>query len=198
MRVAQVLSVALMVAAAPVLATETVNFDDYVFSGSLSYAAADRYRSAGIVFGRDIPVENVQLFEPQSYSLFLSWGGTAPNALCMTQSTGLTMQAWFYLPGTTTPATTSLVRMLVMDTEVGSTLGVLLAYDEGHNLIDSNARLTPSSMGGYLEIDAPGIAEIYFYTDADGATFDNLTFTTPTGPSATDETTWGSVKALYR
>jgi hypothetical protein len=58
--------------------------------------------------------------------------------------------------------------------------------------------LTPDNQGGILEVAEPGIAEIYFYGDADGAEFDNLTFTTPTGPMATEETTWGRLKALYR
>jgi hypothetical protein len=192
------LVVIVLVSAAQVVAAQIVNFDDYSFSGGLSYAAVDRYRSAGIVFGRDLPVENVQLYEPQNYTLFLSSGGTTPNALSLTQTTGVTMRAWFYVPGTAIPATTDLVRVLVVDTEVGSTLGVLLAYDGNHDLIDSYSRLTPSSMGGTLEVQGPGIAEVYFYSDADGATFDNLSFTTPRGPSATEGTTWGRLKALYR
>lgn len=199
MKIAQgLLVVVAVVVMAQGVTGQTVNFDDYTFSGGFSYAAADRYRGVGIVFGRDIPVENVALLEPQNYTLFLSWGGTPPNAMILGQSTGLTMTALFYVPGTTTPGTTDHVRMLFVDTEVGSQLGVLVAYDQSHDVIATCYRSTPGNQGGYLEVAEPGIAEIYFYSDADGAEVDNLVFTTPTGPVATDQTTWGRLKALYR
>lgn len=181
-----------------VAAAATVNFDDLTFPEAISYGAADRYRSSGVVFATDIPLENVAVFEPQNYAAFLSAGGTAPNGLGLNSSTVYSIDASFAVPGTVYPGTTDWVQVWVFDSHVGSNLGVLVAYDQDYNLIDSSTRTTPSSMGGTLEIWAPDIAHVQFRTDTDGAVFDNLRFNTPTGPTATDETTWGRLKALYR
>jgi hypothetical protein len=176
----------------------TVSFDDYAVSPPLSYAAANRYQSLGIVFGAGIPVADVLELEPQNYQYFLNAGGTAPNAMYLSSSTATSIEAHFVVPGTTNPATTDRVRMLAFDSEVGSMLGYVAAYDRDGNLIASSYRTTPSSMGGYLEIEGVGIASIVIGTDSDGAEFDSIVFTTPWGTIPTEESTWGRIKALCR
>jgi len=176
----------------------TINFDDYVFTPTVVYAAADRYQALGIIFGGEIPIANVVRLEPQNYQYFLNVGGTGPNAMCLSSSTGISIEASFVVPGTTTPATTDFVRILAFDSEVGSMLGYVLAYDMAGSLIATSYRTTPSTRGGYLEVDGPGIASIVIATDSDGAEFDNLSFNTPWGTIPTEQTTWGRIKALCR
>jgi len=176
----------------------TISFDDYTFSGPLGYAAAARYQELGIIFGTGIPVANVPEFEPQNYQYFLNAGGSAPNAMCLASATGLSIAASFVVPGTTTPATTDFVRILAFDSEVGSILGYISAYDTNGDLIDSDVRSTPSAKGAYLEISSPGIASVVIGTDSDGAEFDNLIFNMPWGTIPTEQTTWGRIKALCR
>jgi hypothetical protein len=116
----------------------------------------------------------------------------------LSSSTGTSIEAFFVVPGTTTPATTDFVRILAFDSEVGSMLGYLYAYDSSNNLLDTEYRSTPASRGSYLEVEGAGIARIVIGTDSDGAEFDNLSFNTPWGTIPTEETTWGRIKALCR
>jgi hypothetical protein len=194
------LSVVLSLLAPQAAIATLINFDDYSFVTNWSQAAADRYRSLGIVFDRVIPISNVWRLEGQSrYDGFLRVGGTSPNALCLSAATwGYTIEASFVVPGTTTPATTGLVRILAYDTEVGSTLGSLTAYDRNNDLIDMDSRVTPSSCAATLEISSPGIAHVHLNTDTDGADFDNLFFNAPAGPVAVEPTSWGRIKALLK
>jgi hypothetical protein len=174
----------------------TVNFDDYTFSSSLAYAAPDRYLSLGIAFNRAIPVANVSKVEPQNYQYFLDAGGSAPNALYLSSSTGLSIEVTFVVPGSMSPATTNYVRILAFDAEIGSILGYLFAYDVNGNLIDQDAHTTPAARSATLEVSTPGIARVIFQTDSDGAQLDNLFFTTPWGTVPSQQTTWGRIKAL--
>ena len=196
MRIAQGLLMVSVLMVSQAAIAGTVNFDDYVFSSPLSYAAANRYQSLGVVFSREIPVANVFELEPQNYQYFLNVGGTAPNAMCLSNDTGLSIEAKFVVPGTTTPATTTHVRILAFDSEIGSMLGYLSAYDVNGDLIDQDAHSTPAARGAFLEISSPGIARVVFGTDGDGAELDNLYFDTPWGTIPTEQTTWGRIKSL--
>lgn len=160
----------------------TIGFDDFNAGAGTGFAVADRYSAQGIVFSRNIPIENVSVVEPAFYSTFVAAGGTPTNAVALTLASPvgfLSIDSTFVVPGTSTAAVTDLVRIQVFDTEVGSTLGTLLAYNAGNQLIAAATAITPASENGILQVSAPGIARVEFSSDADGADFDNLFFDPP-------------------
>ncbi len=106
----------------------------------------------------------------------------------------------FYNPGnavgnvTTAPITATFnsdvsnVSMIFADTELGSVLGRILAFDFlGTQIGDTGAVTTPSfTYPGFstLSLNLSGIRSIVFFSDSDGAVVDNLTFTTVPAPGA--------------
>lgn len=156
----------------------TIDFDD-VTTDYLIYAPVDQYVSQGIVFDSPMLISNIALVEPGFYSTFINVGGTAPNVLVLSNPYSREISASFVVPGTLIKATTDFVSMLFCDSEIGSTLGTIDAYDINGVLIDSATLLTPSSRGAVLEVNAPNIASIRFSVDWDGGDLDNLTFNTP-------------------
>jgi hypothetical protein len=176
-----VIAVAVTIANKAVLG-ETIGFDDFDAGGGTAFAAADRYVSQGIVFSRTIPVEDVQAVEPAFFPTFLAQGGTPPNAMALTPVSPvgfLSIDASFVAPGTVTLGTTDLVSVRVFDTDVGTTLGTLEAFNSSGVLIASDTATTPPSQAGTLEVAVPGIASVQFSSDSDGADFDNVFFDTP-------------------
>ena len=160
-----------------------IDFDDFsTGGGGTGFAAADRYRSQGIVFAAGIPIDNVAIIEPAYYPTFLVQGGTSSNAMSLSlQTIGvLSIDAYFVIPNTSTPGVTDLVRIRGFDTGVGSILGTLVAFDINDVLIATQTLITPPSQSAVLEVSVPGIARVRFSTDADGAYFDNLIFNAPT------------------
>ena len=123
----------------------TINFDEFTVVGGTSFAASNRYQSVGVLFNRNIPIENVGVAEPPNLTGFLSLGGTAPNALALNNTLGSQIDLTFVIPGSTTPATTSSVAVLFYDTEVGSTLGTIQAFDASNVLIATETMATPAS-----------------------------------------------------
>jgi hypothetical protein len=161
---------------------ETIGFDDFDTGGGTAFAAANRYVSQGIVFSRTIPVEDVQAVEPAFFPTFLAQGGTPPNAMALTPVSPvgfLSINASFVVPGTATPGITDLVSVRVFDTEVGTTLGTLEAFNSSGVLIATDTATTPPSEAGTLEVAVPDIASVQFSSDSDGADFDNVSFDTP-------------------
>lgn len=73
------------------------------------------------------------------------------------------------------------VSMIFVDTELGSTLGRLIAYDAANTVLgDTGNVVTPSNtFPGFatLSLNVAGIHHIGFSTDTDGAVVDNLRFT---------------------
>jgi len=172
------IAVAVTIANKAVLAA-TIGFDDFNTGGGTAFAAANRYVSQGIVFSRTIPVEDVQAVEPAFFPTFLAQGGTPPNAMALTLVSPvgfLSINASFVVPGTATPATTDLVSVRVFDTNVGTTLGTLEAFNSSGVLIATDTATTPPSQAGTLEVAVPDIASAQFSSDSDGADFDNLVF----------------------
>jgi len=80
------------------------------------------------------------------------------------------------------------VSMTFADTELGSILGAMTAFDfSGHQIGFTNFVLTPfTTYPGFsvLSLNMSGIHLIAFQTDGDGAVVDNLTFTTVPAPGA--------------
>ena len=157
----------------------TINFDDFAVTGSTSTAAANRYQGLGVIFAQPITVENVSVAEPGAYPAFLSIGGSGTNALPISGAAGSSVSLSFVLPNTTTPAFTDSFQALFFDTEAGSSLGTLQAYDANNVLLASATMTTPATLGAVLQVNAPGISRIVLSTDADGADVDNFTFGTP-------------------
>ena len=172
-----------LIAVAAQVHAEIVNFDDLVISSAFATAESDRYKSKGLVFDRQIPIENVSVAEPGFYSTYTSNGGTPTNGISLTravQGAGLALDGFFVMPGTTTPAVTSSVKIRGFDNESGSELGTIQAFDIKGNLIATSKQSTPIGKTGVLQVAASGIARIRIATDLDGAIFDNLEFGTPT------------------
>ncbi len=78
--------------------------------------------------------------------------------------------------------------VLMADTEGGTFLGSVRAFDSGGNEVG----FTSASTGGYntpffyeqtLSLNVGGIRSVVLLTDSDGAVFDNLTFTRVPAPS---------------
>jgi len=157
----------------------TINFDNFAFNSGTSLIAASSYQSVGAVFNRSIPLENVGVAEPGNLTAFINAGGTTPNALALNNALGSQIDLTFVLPGTSTPATTNGVSILFFDTEVGSTLGTIQAFDANNGLLATQTMITPASKGATLHVSAPAIAWVRFSVDNDGAALDNLVFPTP-------------------
>jgi hypothetical protein len=183
----------------------SVSFDDFDAGGGIRLASPDRYRWLGVVFSDSIPIGTVCL-EPWFCQIFQNLGGTLPNALALGayNAPPYSIEASFVVPGTAIPATTDFVSVLFCDSEVGSLLGCVEAYDSSGTLIDSRCLPTPQSMGAVIEVSAPGIARVRISTDVDGGWQDNLWFTeprtagVPTSFEPPARASWGAVKALYR
>ncbi len=159
----------------------TIDFDDVATAG-FTQVAADHYRPQGIVFDGLIPVQNLALGAPTFHDdVFVPAGGTTPNTMSLSLPLGgdLDIEGTFVLPGTSTPGVTDLVQVLVFDTEVGTSLGTLEAYDSFGGLLQSVSMTTPVSQHAVYTISMPGIAGIRFVQDSDGGSFDNLVFNTP-------------------
>lgn len=75
------------------------------------------------------------------------------------------------------------VSLIFADTEQGSILGRLWAYDSANNVLGDTGYInTPyTTYPGFsiLSLNVSGIAKIAFTTDTDGVVADDLTFTTP-------------------
>lgn len=160
----------------------TINFDDYL-QGTLTYAAADRYRSVGVVFSRGIPIYSVAAVEANWWvQIFQAGGGTLPNALPLssTVDSRLSIEMSFVRPGTSTPATTDLAGVMFADSEVGSTMAKFEAFDANGTLIASSTPATPSSCTAVVQLNTRGIARVRFTDTGDGVEVDNIFFRRPT------------------
>jgi hypothetical protein len=129
----------------------------------------DAYRGQGAVFA---PGAEVRAYAdlPHTYQK------SSPNCFAIFESP---YQVDFVLPGTTTAAVTDSVSIWVHDHAVGTTLGVLEAYDPLGQRIYRQTLTTPGSLTGILAVSRPGTASVRFYADADGAIFDDVTFSAP-------------------
>jgi hypothetical protein len=165
-----------------------IAFDDFSPPSGFGFASADRYRNSGVVFDRAIPIENVSAVEPGFFPAFLAQGGTTPNALALTVAfagAGLSIDVLFVEPGTSMPTTTDFFQARFFDTEVGSLLGKLEAFDSNGILIASASVSTPSSMSALLQINTPGTARVRLSTDGDGTDIDNFVFNVASVPEPT-------------
>jgi hypothetical protein len=183
----------------------SVSFDDFDACGGVGLASWDRYRSLGVVFSDNIPIGAVCL-EEWFCSIFQGLGGTLDNALALGAfcAPPYSIEAMFVVPGTAIPATTDFVSVLFFDGDVGTILGCIETYDASGALVDSVCLSTPESLGGMIQVSAPGIARVRISTDVDGGWQDNLCFTEPqtAGVPARSKppvrASWGAVKAMYR
>jgi len=158
-----------------------INFDDLP-TGGFTFVDSTRYQSTGVVFSRDIPIYSVAAVEADWWvQKFQAGGGTLPNVMALTSTydSRLTIDMSFVVPGTTTPATTDFVSALFADSEVGSTIGLLEAFDINGSLIASTSPATPTSSTAILQISTPGIVRVRFTDVLDGVEIDNITFNTP-------------------
>ena len=167
-----------------------IDFDDYP-TGPLSFAPADRYQTLGVIFNRDIPVYSVAVLEPQWWvNKFENGGGSLPNVMGLSRSLDprLSIDMQFVIPGTYIPATTDYVSVLLADSEVGSTIGLVEAFDINGNLLASLSPTTPQSSTRSIQFNMLGISMIRFTDVDDGVEIDNINFNTPnTQPSPVPE-----------
>lgn len=161
---------------------DTINFDDINVHGSYDTVAPDRYASLGVLFSRAWAVYDFGAVEPNRRGLYLAAGASAPNAAILSGGIGTDIDITFVVPGTTTPATTDHVSVLLMDLDPGTPLGTIRAFNMAGALLEMHTVISPSSGGTILEVNTPGIARVHLSTDTDGAIVDNLNFNAPVAP----------------
>ncbi len=160
----------------------TIDFDDLELEATFEEFAADHYRPLGLVFDGLIPIANLPLDEPAFYDeVFVGTDGTDPNILSLSMARGgdLDIEGSFVVPGTSTPAVTDFVQILVFDSNVDTSLGTLEAFDAGGELLESVEMTTSSSQHATYTISTPGIARFRLLQDLDGGGYDNLVFNAP-------------------
>ncbi len=69
------------------------------------------------------------------------------------------------------------VEATFLDSEIGSNVGSMLAYDFNNVLLGSVTATTPGAMSVTLSLNLAGIRRVDFLAADDGAVVDNLTFT---------------------
>ncbi|MEZ6059263.1 MAG: hypothetical protein R3C19_02765 [Planctomycetaceae bacterium] len=74
---------------------------------------------------------------------------------------------------------------LAFDSNGGTTIGTIQAFDANDFLLGTSTGPTPGGGGGMLlELAAPNIAYVVMSMDADGGSFDTVTFTPVPEPNA--------------
>ncbi len=172
--------------AAPDQALAVINFDELVPSdqlppGNAGLFPADQYFFDGILFDMSIQIQDVEASAPSFFNqFFLPGGGTGSNALALNASAlSLSLEGMFVLPGTSMLGLTDFVQVDAFDGNLGTSIGMLEAFDIDGALIESVTGVTGESQHALFTINAPGIASIRLTQDDDGGLFDNLTFNAP-------------------
>ena len=88
----------------------------------------------------------------------------------------LLITATFVVPPSGMPGVTDQVEVVAFDTEVGSVLATMKAFDIDNNVIDSVTVLAPGANRATIGVSGSGIHRVTLETDVDGASFDNFTF----------------------
>jgi hypothetical protein len=147
----------------------------------------DQYSSIGVIFS-GLVARSLAETEP-AYAAWLDGLNlefSQPNLFCVIDGgvphptdtdinpAGVTMS--FINPVTGGIMTTDSVSASFMDTEVGTILGTMRAYDNFGNLIAEATKITPASTFDTIAISVPGIASVYMTTDCDGAGIDTIRF----------------------
>ena len=157
-----------------------ITFDDLDAGGGAAFAPADTYRDVGVVFSRDFQFYDVVAVDPTFAQVFYANGGAPPNSLVLTPGFPggfLTIDATFVMPGTNVPTTMDHVSAFFGDSNAGTSIGVLEAYDATDQLLGTDTAVTDASFSALLEVSAPGIAYVRFTQDADGGVVDSFAFT---------------------
>jgi len=154
-----------------------ITFDEIQFDGVLTTIAADHYLNQGVLFGDTPHLVDITLGQPDQIPQFVAGGGSLNNVLVLANSINQTfIDLFFVAPGTTAPAVTSWFSVLAFDTDIGTQLGAIEAYDIDGNLLGFADAVTDESFVGTLSLEFEGIHRIRLITDADGNMFDNIAF----------------------
>ena len=159
-------------------------FDSMGGPGEIRFVDAEAYRSWGLVFDRDIPVGDVFDLDTSKYSEFLELGGTDPYGMALTEQWGTVIEGRFVDPVTLAPRTSDVLSMLFYDTNVGTNLGVLEAYDIHGDLISRISHVTPTALGQVFTVNGTGIHSFRISVDSDGSVVDNIQFLSVPAPGA--------------
>ncbi len=154
-----------------------IDFDELVFDGVLTSLSPDHYLGQGVFFGETPYIVDLTIGQPGQLGEFVIGGGTLDNALVL--SSGIDqffMDIYFVVPGTLAPATTDWFSVVAFDTDLGTQLGAIEAYDIDGTLIGFDDAVTDLSFMATLSLAIEGIHRIRLITDADGAFFDSLAF----------------------
>ncbi len=175
--------------AAPDQALAVINFDELVPSaqpppGNAGLFPADQYFFDGILFDMSIQIQDVEASAPSFFNdFFLPGGGTGSNALALNNAWPIgdlkIAIGMFIVNETADPAVTDFVQVDAFDGNLGTSIGMLEAFDIGGALIESVSGVTDESRHARFTINAPGIASIRLTQDDDGGLFNNLTFNAP-------------------
>lgn len=166
-----------------------IDFNDITANGLYVSVPADHYQSEGMLFATDFQVNNMNYEAGWWPPIAEGLGASLPNSLDIGDSNNVA-DIHFVVPGTSSPATTDRFGALFMNSEVGSLLARIEAFDATGTLLTSVTSNTPASMGAVVEVTAPGISRVRVSSASNGADVDNLYFndlTPVTGAACTGE-----------
>ncbi len=149
-----------------------LNFDDLPVGSMVD----SNYRSKGALFsiGCVVHAYGEPGFGPNV--------GSPPHCLAVFEQP---IRIDFVVPGTEIPGTTDNVSVWMSDTEVGSLLGILDAYDADGLLLDHTEITTPGTREDVLNVEGEGIAYVLIRADIDGSVVDNIDIGIPVPEPAT-------------
>ncbi len=170
-------------------AATVIDLDDLPLAEAVvRFAPSNHYQAFGAVFSRDIPYSD-RAWPSAPASYWPSRGGSVPHFIVLNPPAPRdSIEIRFVIPGTTIPATTDFVRAQFGDTEDGSNIGLLEAFDSSGALLASRTATTPIEETLVLEVRASGIARVRFSTDTDGNVVDNIAFGSLTSSIGTNVT----------
>lgn len=153
-----------------------IGFDAVDASGG-PVSVTDEYRDEGVLF-EGLFVRNVagQVY----YTSGPGAGRTSfPNVGVINDESpfSLLVTARFVVPGTAIPGVMQgTARAVFFDSEIGSLLVRMTAYDLLGEILDSKEVLTTAANYAYVEVSGWNISRVTLEADVDGTTFDQFSF----------------------
>lgn len=145
-----------------------IDFDDLEASGGPT-AITDQYQSLGVVF------EDLFIVDESTNPFYTSGAGSSEVSLSnvgqINDENPFSLSVTAIFNGTT-----DFIQATFFDSEIGTQLIKMIAYDILGNIIDIVDVVTPAQQFSIVGISAAGIHKVVMETDSDGAGIDNFTF----------------------
>ncbi len=156
-----------------------ITFDSIVVD-DVEFIDPDTFADLGLVGVASYPVQDLESSAPAWWwDGFLVPGGiTAPNVLPLQPALGLEMEFTFLTPDGC-PGLIDYFEVRGFDSEAGSVLGLVQLFNVDGDLISELQLFTPADRTDLFTLIAPNATRVRLATDPDGASFDNMIFSTP-------------------